>query len=62
MKLIKLIKWFLTKCGAMVKPKKKESEKNFQKEVSKNKSNNPDDIYPMVKFFIEKLKNSKSGL
>lgn len=48
MKLIKLIKWFLTKCGAMVKPKKKESEKkNFKKEVSKNKSNNPDDIYPL---------------
>ncbi len=47
MKLIKLIKWFLTKCGAMVKSKEKNLKKNSQKEISKNKNNNTDDIYPL---------------
>ena len=43
MKLISLIKWFLTKCGAMVKFK----EKNSQKKILEKKKNNTDDIYPL---------------
>ena len=41
MKLISLIKWFLTKCGAMVKSKEK-LKKKYQE-----KKNNTDDIYPL---------------
>ena len=48
MKLINLIKWFLTKCGAMVKFKEKElQKKTSQKNISKDKKNNSDDIYPL---------------
>ena len=43
MKLISLIKWFLTKCGAMVKSK----EKTLKKNIRKKKKSNTDDIYPL---------------